>query len=94
MRSGTSTDGVEQLEQLLEAGAGALHRVEQLAQLLHGVEEVAQRQHEEGDGADGDDVLDRHPAADADDQRGGAQPGELDDRQVPGLARTERMWAS
>ena len=43
---------VEQLEELVEAGAGRLHGVEQLAELLDRLEQVVEREHEEGDGAD------------------------------------------
>ena len=46
-RSATSTGGVEQLEQLVQAGAGRLHHVEQLAELLHRLEQVGEREHEE-----------------------------------------------
>ncbi len=77
--------GVEQLVQLLEPGPARLHLVEQLRQLLHRVEQVRQRQHEEGDGADGEGVVDHHPTTDQHHQGRRPGPGHLDHRQVPGL---------
>ena len=73
---------VEELEQLLERGAGLLERVVQLAQLLDRLEQVVQVQHEGGHRAHGDDVGGHERAADADDDRDAGDTCELDDREV------------
>ena len=75
---------VEQLEQLAQRGAGRLHDVEQLGELLDRLEQVGEREDEEGDRADRERAVVHPPAADADRDGGGEQPGQLDDRQVPG----------
>ncbi len=77
--------GVEQAEQLGQRRPRRLQDVEELTELLDRLEEIGEGQHEEGDGAHRDRVVEHQPATDEDDGGGGAQPGELDDRQVPGL---------
>ena len=77
------TPGVEQAEELVEAGGGGLHRVEQLAELLHRLEEVRQQEHERDDGAERHLALVHEPSTDADDRRGRGDAGELDEREVP-----------
>ena len=53
-RSGTSAVVSSRPNSLLRRGAGRLHGVEQLAELLDRLEQVGQQQHERGDGADRD----------------------------------------
>ena len=72
-RSGTSTGVSSSSKSLFSAGAGRLHDVEQLAELLDRLEQVGEREHEEGDRADGELAVVHPPAADADDERGGEQ---------------------
>ena len=83
-RSGTSTGVSRSPNSLLSGGAGRLHDVEQLGQLLDRLEEVREGEDEEGDGADRELTRVHPPAADADGDGGGEQAGQLDHREVPG----------
>ena len=76
--------GVEQPEELGQRRAGGLDQVEELAELLDGVEQVAQVEHEGGDGAQRGAVLVHQHAAEADDGGGGDDRRGLHHREVPG----------
>ena len=73
---------VEQTEELVQRGAGRLHGVVDLAELLHGLEQVVQVQDERGDGPHRHDVHRREPPTDAHDRGDADHPEVLDEREV------------
>ena len=75
---------VEQPEQLVQRGAGLLHDVVLLAELLDGLEQAVEVEHEGGDGADADDALVGEEPTEPDDDRGGRDPERLHEREVAG----------
>ncbi len=74
---------LQQVRELRQPRPGHLHLVHVLAELLDGVEEVGEAQHEERDRPDRHEAVDRPEPTHTDHQRGGEDPGELDDGQEP-----------